>query len=1824
MGHTHFLRAAFAALTFAALPALGAPPYKYYVLTPEQLLTDLAVTSLDPGNTISTGSTLRYLRGYESGVIPAAALAPGAIISGTARYTVGSNSSAADLLTPDFLAGTEFVIPHITGDHSYYVQTTTTTANISIDINGSTSSLQAVPGMAYEIDAGNNNSISGRITSDQPIVVAHVAYVSGVARDAYPVPPVSTEVLGIRSQQAVIGAGTDGTGVTVYASDGTSANYSLDAGDKVLVNVGANSSQGQGAAIRIVATNGIAAVQYDDGDGSDASAFWPVGVLGYRYALPVNAQYVAVACLASGVTVTLFKGSATPDTQTCSATGNDPGKLYFGVNTSGAHLSAGWYLHASAPIYVMHEASTPEDEHNLSGAQLAAGPSTVPTLNAVTTPTTSNPVAVSGTAGANASVRLYVNGRMQQTAKASGAGAFSFDAELFDGNNVIYVAAVSGENESVPSNVLQVVYSNTITRTQSGTISGNVVWTPGSTPTPYVISNTLTIAAGAKLVLQPGTTLRFANAKSLTVDGVLKIAGTAQSPVTFTSNSGSPQRGIWTGIVLNATAAGSEITGALIDYASKGIQVNGVAVSIRNSTIRNFPDNLGTGIWVTGAGASGTQIIGNVINGVGDTGRCIVAENSSPTIANNTLTNSDQGVWVYRDSSPLITGNVITSNDNGVKVEGGGFTPNPVVTRNQIYSNDVRNFIATDFPSGAQLLTLDATENWWGSATMTTISPTVLEWVDSPASTTTPSVNWGRWLSAADGSPVAGNFLTGAFSATSTTLVAGATYEVIGILLIPSGKSLTIPAGTTVKFHFLSSALLVDGTLTVQGTSGNVATLTSGKASPARGDWSGVQFRSGAGTGSVIEYALVAYAGTNIKSDGVPIVVRDSTSRIFGSDDGSGIWLVGAGTSASVIEDNLLVGQGRAGRCIALENSSAPITNNTMNNCDRGVVVIGTSSPSITGNTLTANDKGIQVDGRGVTPAPVVTGNLIYDNEVNSYEVLNNFASGAHNLRLDATGNWWGTTVIQSIASSIVDWNDSPTSTTRPSVDFSNMLNGPAGTPITGNYLVGPFTAASTTLTSGSVYQSLGLLLVPAGKSLTLQAGSLLKFYTGSLMVDGTLNIQGTSGNPATITSGRPSPARGDWTGIEIRAGSSSLIEYAVIDWAAVGVKVTGVAATIRYNTIRNFPSNSGTGVWVTGSGSSGTQILENIITGVGNTGRCIRAEDSSPTITGNQLSDCDQGVYVYRDSSPSITDNDIFSADNGIYVDGGGTFSPMPTTSGNRFWSNVNANFVATNFASGAQNLKLNALGNWWGTADPGAIAAMVSDFNEGYTTSTRPTVDFSSFLDGASGSPVAGNFILGAFTATSTTLVGGTTYDVLGTLLVPPAKTLVIPAGTTLRFHDHAALVVDGTMQVQGTSGSRVHLKSARAVPAAGDWTGIVVRAGATGVDIDQANIEWAVRGVDVSTATPTIRNSLIHRFSAAGIQVTSSGASTQILDNTIDNYTRIQDGIVLSAASPEIRGNLITRTERAIYMSGASNPEVVENVLTDNKWGIYLFGNNSASASAVPGPHINGNDIYANTTTQLEVNAYAASNPAIVDAMGNWWGTATPVATVDIRFTSGSVLSSVDFGNPLPSSLSFDSQPPTAPATLAALAVSSTAVDLSWPAAWDDVAVTQYRIERCSGAACTDFAEVGTSGTVSFSDSGLATSALYRYRVRAKDAVNLLGSYSPIVDIVVQVDSQAPTAPSVLDAASRSSTQIDLTWTGSTDAIGVTAYLIERCLGASCSDFAQVASVTSTSWRNNGLVASSTYRYRVRARDAANNLSSYSNIDAATTAITGADCD
>jgi lysophospholipase L1-like esterase len=180
------------------------------------------------------------------------------------------------------------------------------------------------------------------------------------------------------------------------------------------------------------------------------------------------------------------------------------------------------------------------------------------------------------------------------------------------------------------------------------------------------------------------------------------------------------------------------------------------------------------------------------------------------------------------------------------------------------------------------------------------------------------------------------------------------------------------------------------------------------------------------------------------------------------------------------------------------------------------------------------------------------------------------------------------------------------------------------------------------------------------------------------------------------------------------------------------------------------------------------------------------------------------------------------------------------------------------------------------------------------------------------------------------------------------------------------------------------------------------------------------------------------------------------------------------------------------------------------------------------------------------------------------------------------------------------------PAAPAGLTAVAVSSSQIDVSWQ---DVAAESGYTVQR-SPDGVSGWVQVGTTGqdVVAFSDTGLAASTTYFYRVYATNA----GGDSPPSNVVSAttpappppVDTEPPSAPSKLKATS-AKRKINLAWKGSTDSgSGVAGYRVYRS-GGSGGPFTLVTTTTSTS-ASVEAPSGAVFWYHVTAYDVAGNES------------------
>ena len=340
----------------------------YYVLNSINANNPLEVVSLVDDNSIIAGSTTLTLDRFQRGTIPAADISLGTLITGAGPFDTGSEIPHTDMQMPAEFAGRAFVVPHFRNTHSYYLLSPKGDANVTIKIGGSVNNLTLVQGVSTLFTAGSSNAVSAIVTSDLPILMSHIAD----PNDAYIVPPAARQLVGIFSTAVAVGALVDNTTVTIYASDGASQTFTLNAGGYFNPSAGTNEPEGQGNAYHIVADKPIAAIQAADTDGGEATAFLSPDYFTSRFALPIDAQYIAAVCLQS-TSITLSDPVTGVQTQNCSSDGITPGKVYFGSSVDGVNITAGSSLESNAPIYAMFEGAVTNNEQNwLGDVQMAS------------------------------------------------------------------------------------------------------------------------------------------------------------------------------------------------------------------------------------------------------------------------------------------------------------------------------------------------------------------------------------------------------------------------------------------------------------------------------------------------------------------------------------------------------------------------------------------------------------------------------------------------------------------------------------------------------------------------------------------------------------------------------------------------------------------------------------------------------------------------------------------------------------------------------------------------------------------------------------------------------------------------------------------------------------------------------------------------------------------------------------------------------------------------------------------------------------------------------------------------------------------------------------------------------------------------------------------------------------------------------------------------------------------------------------------------------------------------------------------------------------
>jgi len=179
-------------------------------------------------------------------------------------------------------------------------------------------------------------------------------------------------------------------------------------------------------------------------------------------------------------------------------------------------------------------------------------------------------------------------------------------------------------------------------------------------------------------------------------------------------------------------------------------------------------------------------------------------------------------------------------------------------------------------------------------------------------------------------------------------------------------------------------------------------------------------------------------------------------------------------------------------------------------------------------------------------------------------------------------------------------------------------------------------------------------------------------------------------------------------------------------------------------------------------------------------------------------------------------------------------------------------------------------------------------------------------------------------------------------------------------------------------------------------------------------------------------------------------------------------------------------------------------------------------------------------------------------------------------------------------------------TTPTELVAITISSSKIGLTWTAPTNFPDLVGYKVYR--GGVI-----VAAIATTSYTDSGLTGLTSYTYNVAAYNTAHSFSDKSNSASATTltssTLETEAPSVPTNLVATPIYWYKIGLTWTASTDNVGVVGYNVYR-------NGVLVETPSGTSYHDMDLTASTSYSYRVAAYDAAGNVSVQTSAVSATT--------
>lgn len=490
----------------------------------------------------------------------------------------------------------------------------------------------------------------------------------------------------------------------------------------------------------------------------------------------------------------------------------------------------------------------------------------------------------------------------------------------------------------------------------------------------YLLTSPLVMQGGTTLTITAGTTIK----SSAGTDGYIAIlqgaqiqaSGTPANPIVMTSNNGAPSAGDWGGLVLlgsatinsgatatsevgNFTYGGTndvdssgnlqyvrlEYTGAAINSESEfnGISFYGVGGQTNVDYIEVF-EGADDGVEFFGGTVAATHVIlrnaqddsldwtegwtGGItdlyIETSADSDKVIEADGnednneatplSSPTITNFTAVGigSAQGaeaIRLRRGTEATFVNVLLEGFDEGFDIDDPTTIDHVLAGATSVTDItfiDVLKRLTSDASTSA----VEATEADLFAGISNGTGTDIAAWSSGWSTLSAPSTSSAELTDLGDGS-------------SSITLNAGTTYTLSGALVMQSGTTLTIPAGTEIRANAGGTdvyiAILPGATIDAQGTSDNPIIMTSNASSPDAGDWGGLVILGNAtinsGATATSEVGNFTYGGSDDadSSGTLSYMLLEYTGAAINSEsefNGISFYAVGSGTTVEYIQIN--------------------------------------------------------------------------------------------------------------------------------------------------------------------------------------------------------------------------------------------------------------------------------------------------------------------------------------------------------------------------------------------------------------------------------------------------------------------------------------------------------------------------------------------------------------------------------------------------------------------------------------------------------------------------------------------------------------------------------------------------------------------------------------------------------------------------------------------------------------------------------------------------------------------------------------------------------